>query len=56
MITLKLPLEDVNYILGLLAQQPFGEVYKMVQNIHGQAKDAIDNENSQPTKQEGVNE
>ena len=56
MITLKLPVEDVNYILGLLAQQPFGEVYKMVQNIHGQAKDAIDNDKNQPQEQEGVNE
>ena len=44
MIKLELDVEDVNLILGLLAQQPFGEVYKLINNIHSQAKSEIERE------------
>ena len=44
MIKLELDVEDVNLILGLLSQQPFGEVYKLINNIHSQAKSEIERE------------
>ncbi len=44
MIKLELDVEDVNLILGLLSQQPFGEVYKIINNIHTQAKSEIERE------------
>lgn len=41
---LELEIEEVNLILNLLSQQPFGEVYKLINNIHTQAKEEIERE------------
>jgi len=41
-IKLELTIEEVNTVLEALSTQPFIDVYKLIEKIHLQSKDAID--------------
>jgi hypothetical protein len=41
-VTLTLTVGEVNQIMDILGQQPFVEVYKLIEKIHLQAKDNLE--------------